>query len=227
MEKAVVYQQRLSKLRAYLNDKKTDVALISPGANLYYLTGLPMGMDERLQLLIIFADGRQVLVLPALYRNMVEQLWPASDLVVWDDQTKPEQLLLAVLGGCHRAAVDEQMWAGHLLKLLPILADADLIPLAEVLGEGRMHKDSLEIMKMEQSSAIVDQAFVAVLPDIKAGITEQQLAFRLEILCRELGAEEMNFSMVGFGKNGADPHHRPDNTPLTKNTMIVMDFGCK
>ena len=67
-----------------------------------------------------------------------------------------------------------------------------------------------------------------VIPLMKEGMTELQLAWQLERLCREHGAEGISFQpIVGFGPGGADPHHDSGDIPLQRNQMVVMDFGAK
>ena len=34
-------------------------------------------------------------------------------------------------------------------------------------------------------------------------------------------------TIVSFGANGADPHHRPDGTVLQPGDGIVIDMGCE
>ena len=60
------------------------------------------------------------------------------------------------------------------------------------------------------------------------GMTEKELAARLDYLMMERGADGLAFgTIVSFGKNAALPHHMPDSTRLKPNSFVLMDFGAK
>lgn len=104
----------------------------------------------------------------------------------------------------------------------------ELVPAQRLLNSLRAAKDQEEIALMTRAQEITDQAFDAILKFIQPGMTEQEIAARLqyEMLCR--GAEKMSFDpIVASGPNGSLPHAIPGDRKVQKGDFITMDFGCK
>ncbi len=90
----------------------------------------------------------------------------------------------------------------------------------------RAIKKSNEIDLMQKANEICDLSLKNLLTLIKEGVTEKELAFRLDNLMRLNGADKEGFeTIVAFGKNSAVPHHKSDNTELNFGDIILIDFG--
>ncbi|MES2122808.1 MAG: M24 family metallopeptidase, partial [Chlamydiota bacterium] len=62
--------------------------------------------------------------------------------------------------------------------------------------------------------------------EIKAGISEKELALIFEVFCLQNGAEAMAFDpIVAFGPNSAMPHYRSQDVPLCKGDIVLIDIG--
>lgn len=101
-----------------------------------------------------------------------------------------------------------------------------LVPLGHAVEELRMVKDEHEITLLAEACRITDQAFADVLPSLRPGISEREVAVALERRMVDLGAEAPAFeSIVASGPNGAVPHHRPGDRVLRRGDLVTMDFG--
>lgn len=90
----------------------------------------------------------------------------------------------------------------------------------------RMLKCADEISSIKQAAAIADQALANILPLVKAGITERELATELDYQMAKLGSEELSFATIlGFGERSALPHGIPSNRALKQGDIILIDFG--
>lgn len=102
-----------------------------------------------------------------------------------------------------------------------------LVPASPLLETLRAVKDEEELAAMREAQRITDEAFVAIRAFIQPGMTEQEIAARLqyEMLCR--GAERMSFDpIVASGPNGSKPHAIPSGKKVQTGEFITMDFGC-
>ena len=64
------------------------------------------------------------------------------------------------------------------------------------------------------------------LETLAVGVSERQVALRLEALLRRDGADGLSFDpIVAFGENAAEPHHEPGHRTLEEGDVIKMDFG--
>ena len=88
-------------------------------------------------------------------------------------------------------------------------------------------KTDEEITKIRKACNIAEKSWLEVIPLIKEGITERQLANELEYRFKKYGASGSSFdTIIAFGKNAAVPHHETGDTKLKKNQCVLMDFGC-
>lgn len=88
-------------------------------------------------------------------------------------------------------------------------------------------KTQTEIEHIITAASIADTAFEQILPLIKEGVTEREIALELEMSMRKNGASKTSFdTIVLCGKNGSMPHGEPGDTTFKKGELITMDFGC-
>ncbi len=89
-------------------------------------------------------------------------------------------------------------------------------------------KTEAEIANIRLACKATDEAFVELLPQIKEGMTENEVAALLEYLMRGHGASGTSFETIcAFGANGSVPHHETGNTKLKFGDAVLIDFGCK
>ena len=98
--------------------------------------------------------------------------------------------------------------------------------LDKAVREQRMIKSPEEVKKIEASQEITDAAFQHILPYIKEGVTERELALEIEFFMRRQGAEDVAFSLiVAAGKNGSQCHAVPSDNQVRQGDFITMDTG--
>ncbi|MCH5352916.1 MAG: aminopeptidase P family protein [Acutalibacter sp.] len=95
-----------------------------------------------------------------------------------------------------------------------------------VIRQQRMIKSRSEVKKIEAAQEITDAAFQHILPFIKEGVTERELALEIEFFMRKNGAENVAFDLiVAAGKNGSQCHAVPSSNPVKKGDFVTMDTG--
>lgn len=103
-----------------------------------------------------------------------------------------------------------------------------LVPASGLITALRMTKDGEEVACLKEAQRITDEAFTAICQFIRPGLTEQEIAARLQYEMLTRGAERMSFDpIVASGPNGSKPHAIPGDKPVQKGEFITMDFGCK
>ncbi len=89
-------------------------------------------------------------------------------------------------------------------------------------------KSEYELEQISRASEIAEDAFNALLPQIKEGMTEREVAALLEYEMRRRGAEGTSFDTIcAFGANGSVPHYETGDCVLKFGDVILIDFGCK
>jgi Xaa-Pro aminopeptidase len=62
---------------------------------------------------------------------------------------------------------------------------------------------------------------------MKTGVTESELAGRLDFEIRKLGATNSFDTIVAFGPNASRPHHQPSERKLKKRDTVLIDVGAR
>ena len=103
----------------------------------------------------------------------------------------------------------------------------DLVPATQLLWDLRMVKDDEEIEAMVAAQRIAERALTDILEEIRPGVTEKEIAARLQYLMLHYGASDMSFDpIVVSGPNGSLPHGVPSERTIQRGEFVTMDFGC-
>jgi Xaa-Pro aminopeptidase len=89
----------------------------------------------------------------------------------------------------------------------------------------RAVKDAHELDRLAAAGAAADSTFEAILAVPFAGRRETDVAADLAGLLREYGHEQVDFTVVGSGPNGANPHHEAGPRTIEPGDTVVLDFG--
>lgn len=109
-----------------------------------------------------------------------------------------------------------------------VSAGFKLVDSAEAFKSAMAVKTDGEIANIKLACNATDKAFSELLPQIKEGMSENEVAALLEYLMRKHGASGTSFATIcAFGANGSVPHHETGMTKLKFGDAVLIDFGCK
>jgi Xaa-Pro aminopeptidase len=126
---------------------------------------------------------------------------------------------------------DEVMTLSRNKKMMDALEKDGLKVETKAVSAGlkkyRAVKTEDEIRKIEIAESISDRAFEKLIPVLKKGMTEKQVAAWLEFFMKEEGADGFSFETIAAsGIHSAMPHARPTDKVLEEGDFLTMDFGC-
>jgi len=228
------YADRLAACQRRLTETAADGVVFFPSRNLEYLTGFAEEPSERALFLFLTADHDPVFFAPELAAQQLADRTPVDDVRTWSDAEGPAEPLEAVcsgldLDGSH-LLVDETMWARFTQLLESTLPNATFDLADELLAELRIRKDEAELAALRAAAEAADTAMTAVrdLGTDAVGMTEAELAARIETELAAAGGEERSFEpIVGSGPNGAMPHHTHSDRRIEAGEPVVLDFGTR
>lgn len=216
-------EHRLLRLREIMHENEWEAFLISQPFNRRYLSGFTgtSGM-------LVITQTEAFLITDFRYLTQAKMEAPQFILV---DHTG-EKLLPATGEWIKKSSFKSLAFeATHLTfqeyqELQQIIHPIELLPTSHVVEALRIQKDEQELAWIRQAVAIADQAFSLILEELTPGMTERYVAFRMEALMRELGAEAIAFdTIVASGKRSALPHGRASDKKLEKGDLVTLDFG--
>ncbi len=113
-------------------------------------------------------------------------------------------------------------------KLAGLSSPATLVPLNGLVEGMREVKADSEIAALERSAAMISEILTEVISTLKPGLTEKAVAWHIEGLARDAGAEGLSFpSIVASGPNSALPHAVPSDRKLQAREPIILDVGVR
>jgi Xaa-Pro aminopeptidase len=202
--------------------------LVGPGPDLVWLTGYrPTAITERLTLLVLTQDRPPTLVVPALERPDAARATgaPALSMVDWRDGEDPYAATAPLLPSSGLLGISDSTWALHLLGLQRALPDVGYRALTDGLPMLRAIKDEPELERLAAAGAAADATYHEILSVPFAGRRETEVAADLAGLLRRFGHEQVDFTVVGSGPNGANPHHEAGERVIQAGDAVVLDFG--
>ncbi len=226
-----IFAERLERARQAMRAQGVDVALLSLGLDMPYLTGYNAMPLERLTMLVLPANGDAVMVIPRLEAPRVKPMPNVFSLRPWNETDDPvaitAELVRSVAPSSRVIAVGDQMWARFLVDLMPLLPGTQYRRSVDVIGSLRMRKDSAEIEALRAAGSAVDK----IAGDLQAGRialvgrTEAQVSADLSARIIAQGHDVVNFAIVAAGENAASPHHHPGSRVIQPNEIVLCDFG--
>ena len=102
----------------------------------------------------------------------------------------------------------------------------DLVPRRGLVEALRAVKDDQELDAIRRAGKITSEAYERFAEESFIGLTERDLAWRLDELFHELGADAPAFeTIVASGPNSAKPHARPSDRTVGAGETVVVDAG--
>ncbi len=225
------FVDRMTRVRARMVELGIDVALLSVGADLPWLTGYEAMPLERLTMLVLPREGEAVLVVPRLEAPRVVERPDAFTIVPWNETDDPVRLVARLCheampgGGPATAAIGDRTWGRFVLELQQALPHTRFSAANEVVGPLRRIKDPVEVEALRAAAHAVDAIVEEMRDRPFAGRTEADVSREFARRILEHGHHVVNFAIVASGPNGASPHHEASERVIEQGEAVVCDFG--
>ena len=201
-----------------------DAILLTSEANCYYATGF---MGESIALVTrrgswYFTDSR--------YTEAADKAIGDAAVIREVSREKPFSALIneaLAEAGAEKAGFEEQRMTVAEHAVYSEKLHCTLTPASSLMTELRGSKDEEELSCMTAAQRIAEGALEQILKEIRPGMTEKEIAARLNYLMVSAGAEKTAFdTIVASGPNGSMPHAVPGMRKVREGDFITMDFGC-
>ena len=219
---------RLGCAQAQVRRHGVDALLLTPGADLRYLTGYDALPLERLTCLAVPAHSDPVLVVPRL-EQPAALASPAGtlgiEILAYEEVDDAFALVAGRLGQVAVVGLANRMWAEQVLGFEVALPGARQVLAGPVLRELRMRKSAAEVEALRRAGQAIDRVHQRVPGWLRAGRTEAQVGRDIADAIVAEGHALVNFVIVAAGPNGASPHHRSGERVIAAGDPVVVDIG--
>jgi Xaa-Pro aminopeptidase len=224
--------ERLARLRSALEIEALDALLLTRPASVRYLSGY--GGSNGVA--VVLRDGgpeAERLLTDFRYETAAEPLRES-----WDVRIVDQDLLSAIASRFERH-LGTGLRVGFEAAVLPYAAWKRLDEAARAAGselvasEGlverlRAVKSAAELEPIRRGAAITDAVYAALADEGLVGASERDLAFHVDTLLREHGADGPAFPTLALAaEGGALPHGVPRDAEIERGTLVVLDFGAR
>lgn len=212
---------RIDKIRKLLNDENIDSMVISNIKNVRYISGF--SGDEGMALITpnnayLIVDGR-----------FIEQAKCESKLKVIDynrNFLKTIEELLSSDNSKKCAFEGNTMTYSEADYMINLIKNIEWVAKKDIFEQVRMVKDIEEIKLIKKALKIALDTFEYVKPQIRAGVTERDIANEIEYHMKKLGASGASFeTIVASGKRSSLPHGVATNKIIENGDAVVIDMG--
>ena len=219
---------RLGKLRSQLVPKGLDAIIISQGENRRYLSGFTGSAG-----FLLISQQRAILATDFRYVEQAQSQAPDFEVVQIQGEIAKWFPRLASEMDAQKLGFEGKDISFSTYKELTkatgeVEKEISLVPTDGLVESLRAVKDKEELKLIEKAAALTDAALEEILPQVKPGISEKELAWEIEIFLRRNGSEPVPFELiVASGPNSALPHARPTDRVIRQGEPVVMDIGAK
>jgi Xaa-Pro aminopeptidase len=216
-------KHRIRKVCRTLAGHKLDALLVTRPSNIRYLTGF---VSSNAYVLLI-ASGESVLFTDARYIEAAQRQVD-TDAVELLKRDPFESVRAGLKGhGVRRLGFEStHLTHARALKLIDALGARRCKPATGVVEAVRAIKEPAEIAAIRRSVRLNERGFRHVLPLLRPGVREREIAIELEFFFMANGADGFSFDpIVAFGRHSAVPHHHTGQRKLRPTDVVLIDWG--
>lgn len=223
-------EQKIEFVRRTLRSRKIDALLVTSPENRRYLSGFEATdpqLNESSGALLI-SQNKLILVTDSRYELDAGEQAPDYEIILLREGfTRTLGNLLRRLG-IRRVGVESQYLSLFDYNRLLKLSHVEFALTRGLIERLRLKKTSTEISKIQKAVDLCELVMKEIFSLIRPGITEKEVAWKIEEQVRISGAEDVSFQpIVASGPNGAKPHAVPSDRHIGEGEPVILDMGTK
>lgn len=178
--------------------------------------------------IVVRKDGTQDVVVNVLEEESART--GHGNIRVFHDRAELESILKDSLKGCGKVGFNiDSVPYSTVVGIKKLTGyDYEVVDARKAVADTVAIKDEREVAAVRRACGISSQV-AKELPDyLSEGISETEVATRMEIRMQELGGRGLAFDTIAaFGPNSSMPHYTPADYRLKRGDAALFDFGCK
>lgn len=214
---------RILLLQEKMRQNEVAHILVWEASSIRYLVGQQIAPSLWPSGLLVPAQGKPKWFKFTIYRTIPSDDFDAID---YHQNANPFEWIAKSLSP-GALFVDKRWSYGWIESLRSILPPGVTLGIDSFVDDLRSQKDEEEQRRLREASRIADVAMLAIRPFLKIGISEREIAQKIEAFLLAEGADKVSFSpIVSFGKNTS--YNRMTGSKLLEDgDNVILDFGAK
>lgn len=229
-------RDKIRQLQDYMKANDIDLIYQDNPSSVAYFTGFQSNPHERI-IAFIVSQEKDFLFVPSLEKEEARKQSIIENIYSYTDSQNPWSIIeneaKKMSSQIKKIGVDEKtLTVDRYFALEKVFSDKKLtnsinfLDIASFVEDMRLIKSEDEIEKMLLAGKLADDALEIGRNLLVEGITEQEVAAKIDMEMKKRGVTEMSFStLVLFGDHAASPHGNPGERKLQKNELVLFDLG--
>jgi Xaa-Pro aminopeptidase len=227
------HPQRLERLRSAFESDRLDGLLVSQPESRYYLsgyTGHDLPPRDSAGYLLITRDKALLFTDPRTTEQAQTEA-PDFEVVTYTSGNRGPQAIAETLRslGLNRIGFESihlpyAIW-DEIHRELP--GSLEFLPVSKIVDELRIIKDAAELACLQDAIDVLDRCLAHVLEGIEPGLTERDVARRVELYLLEHADGPSFPSIVASGPNASIPHAVPGDRRIAEGEVLKIDIGAR
>lgn len=205
-------------IKEILKNNNLDAIVVTSPENLYYFSGFTGGEG-----MLLFTGDKKYAIVDGRYTIQAKE--QAKGFEVIEYSVMPYKIIADM--GFKNIGFEDKTISYNLYKNMCDAIDGSFTGVSDYLNEFRKVKSFEECNNIRRAEHIGDMAFEHILPFIKPGITEREIALELEFFMKKQGATALSFdTIVAVGERSALPHANLTDKKVESGKVVLLDYGC-
>ncbi len=217
-----IYKKRIEQVKEKISEQGLDGIYITNLTNVRYLTGFTGSAGS-----VLILDSNQHFFSDTRYdEQSKDQIKNYKIHMIKSGYEDSIKNLDEIKNNMKLGFESDYVSFSSYKRLIKIINNVKWFETSQIVEHIAAVKDDTEIESLKSAIEVTDEVFKQIIPDLKVGAIEKEIAAKISYLFKMNGAEGDSYdSIIASGHLGALPHARPSDKKFEKGDFVVMDFG--
>lgn len=215
----------IEKIVDLIKKNHSDALLLFNESNMHYACGFSPSEG----IVIVTKGGKGYHIVDSRYTETAQEHSKKTGLTVVEISSSFSDEVKSIVNKHKIKSIlfeNETISFAQYERYTKLLENVSFIPLGNQLTLLRNVKDIDEINLIKDANNIAEKSFLELLPEVKAGKTEKELAALFDYLMAKNGSDGVSFDTILLtGSHTSMPHGVPGERKIKDGDFVLFDFG--
>jgi len=217
-------ESRIKAVRSSLEKEDCSAVYITNLTNIRYLSGFTGSSGS-----CFISDKMAYFVSDGRYQTQSKEEVRDMEIIISNKPHIETLVSKGIITSKQKIAFEaDDISINGLNNIKTIVSDCTWVETTQLVEKIAMVKDEHEILSTRTAIEITDAVFEQIIPEVRPGAIEKEIAAKISFACKILGAETDAFEpIIASGVRSALPHAKPTEKIIEQGDFVVLDFGAK